>query len=214
MASNSFGSLIHTLAIVPLVAGTMVFWGGDSAALAQSQSLEKKIMDALKPAAKPLRRGLVRSLRDPKGAEKRSLINRLRGRTARAISVEEREKVAEIAKTKPHIDLEINFDYDSAEIGPKAVPALVALGRALSKDGFKGTVFLINGHTDAKGSGDYNQGLSERRAEAVKRTLVEQFDLPPTTLIAIGYGKTHLKNTANPFAAENRRVQIVNTEVK
>ncbi len=75
-------------------------------------------------------------------------------------------------------------------------------------------VFLINGHTDAKGSAEYNQDLSEWRAEAVKHLLVQQFGLPPTTLIAVGYGKTQLKNAAYPFAGEKRRVQIVNTEVK
>jgi outer membrane protein OmpA-like peptidoglycan-associated protein len=94
------------------------------------------------------------------------------------------------------------------------VPVLLALGRALSRDELKGAVFFINGHTDAKGSDPYNQGLSERRAEAVKRLLVEQFGLPAADLIAVGYGRSQLKNAAEPFAGENRRVQIVNTEVK
>lgn len=40
------------------------------------------------------------------------------------------------------------------------------------------------------------------------------FRLPADTLVAVGYGKTQLKNTTNPFAAENRRVQIANTELK
>jgi hypothetical protein len=53
---------------------------------------------------------------------------------------------------------------------------------------------------------------TERRAEAVKRILIQEFRLPAGTLIAVGYGKTQLKNTTNSFAAENRRVQIVNTE--
>jgi flagellar motor protein MotB len=44
--------------------------------------------------------------------------------------------------------------------------------------------------------------------------LVKQIDPTATTLIAIGYGKTQLKNRADAFAGENRRVQIVNTEVK
>jgi outer membrane protein OmpA-like peptidoglycan-associated protein len=78
----------------------------------------------------------------------------------------------------------------------------------------KGAVFFINGHTDAVGGADFNQDLSERRAEAVKRVLIEEFRLPADTLIAVGYGKTQLKNTTNPFAAENRRVQIVNSEQK
>ncbi len=51
-------------------------------------------------------------------------------------------------------------------------------------------------------------------AKAAKRLLVQQFGLPPTTLIAVGYGESHLKNTADPFAAENRRVQVVNMSIQ
>jgi flagellar motor protein MotB len=46
----------------------------------------------------------------------------------------------------------------------------------------------------------------------VKRILIEEFKLPANTLIAVGYGKSQLKTKADPFAGENRRVQIVNTE--
>jgi outer membrane protein OmpA-like peptidoglycan-associated protein len=97
-------------------------------------------------------------------------------------------------------------------VRPNARQPLQTLGRALSNEQMNGTVFLVNGHTDAVGGVDFNQDLSERRAEAVKRILIQEFRLPAGTLIAVGYGKTQLKNTTNPFAAENRRVQIVNTE--
>ena len=60
----------------------------------------------------------------------------------------------------------MNFDYNSDNIGAKAAPQVSALGQALSSSESKGG---IAGHTDAKGSETYNQGLSERRAEAVKR---------------------------------------------
>ena len=75
-----------------------------------------------------------------------------------------------------------------------------------------GDTFLIAGHTDAAGTDSYNQSLSERRAEAVKIFLAQQFKLSSDQLVAIGFGKSQLKNTGNPLAAENRRVQIVNTE--
>jgi flagellar motor protein MotB len=42
--------------------------------------------------------------------------------------------------------------------------------------------------------------------------LIEEFRLPGDTLIAVGHGKTQFKNTTDPFAGENRRVQVVNTE--
>jgi outer membrane protein OmpA-like peptidoglycan-associated protein len=206
-------------ALVAVSAGSAFVLGAVGPVFAQAQPTEAQILDALKPrAAQPATRGLTRSLSggagDPKAAEERRFIDGLRTRKTRSLSTEDRQTAAEIAKSKPKIDLEINFEYNSDRLSSESVSTLTALGRALSADGMKGTVFLINGHTDAKGSPEYNQGLSERRAEAVKRLLVDQFQLPPNTLVSIGFGKSQLKNAGDPLAAENRRVQIVNTEVR
>jgi flagellar motor protein MotB len=51
----------------------------------------------------------------------------------------------------------------------------------------------------------------DRRAEVVKRLLVEQFKFPADALVAVGFGKQRLKNAADPLAGENRRVEIVET---
>jgi len=195
------------------VSGAALLPGGEFA-LAGDQPTEAQIFEALKPVKTRGFGGGFRSADDPKAADDRRFIQGLRTRSMRGLSPEERERVTEIVKERPNIDLEVTFDYDSAIIGPRAAPVLVSLGRALSKEEFKGTVFLVNGHTDGKGGAEYNQDLSERRAEAVRRFLVEKFGLASKDLIAIGYGKTQLKNAADPFAGENRRVQIVNTEVK
>ncbi len=69
---------------------------------------------------------------------------------------------------------------------------------------------MLGGHTDAKGTDGYNQGLSERRAETVKKFLIENYKIPVENLVSAGYGETDLKNKTDPNAAENRRVQIVN----
>ena len=90
------------------------------------------------------------------------------------------------------------------------MPTVEALGKALTDPALKGNTFILAGHTDAKGKASYNQALSERRADAVKRFLIEKFGIPAATLVTAGYGSTHLKNTNDPFAAENRRVAVVN----
>lgn len=187
--------------IAPLAMGLLLSSHSNAT---RAQPTEGEIFDALKPKAH--KRGLARA----PDAEERKFIDRLRNRSAHSLTIEEREKVAAIAAEKSSIDLEINFEFNSATVGPQAVSVLLALGRALSKDEFRGAVFLINGHTDAKGSAAYNKDLSERRAEAVRHLLVEQFRLPTDALIAVGYGKERFKNATNPFAAENRRVQVVN----
>jgi outer membrane protein OmpA-like peptidoglycan-associated protein len=177
---------------------------------AQDEPTEAQIFEALKPQAGT--RALTQSREERRrNDDDHRFVEALRGRAARSLTTAERIRVAEIAKSRPSIDIEINFDFDKDTLRPGAVRPIVALGRALSREELKGLVFLINGHTDASGDADYNLELSERRAETVKRVLMKEFDLPADGLIAVGHGKNQLKNTANPLAAENRRVQIVNT---
>jgi outer membrane protein OmpA-like peptidoglycan-associated protein len=143
-----------------------------------------------------------------------NLIERLRARTTRSLSMRDRNEIKKIAKSRPAIDLEVSFDFNSAEITPKAVPQLTSLGNALSGPELNGTVVLLGGHTDAKGSDAYNQKLSERRAAAVKQFLIGEFRIPAENLLTAGYGEQELANKSDPFAAENRRVQIVNLASK
>jgi outer membrane protein OmpA-like peptidoglycan-associated protein len=113
-------------------------------------------------------------------------------------------------KEAPSIDLEIFFDYKSAEVTAKAVAVLSTLGRALSDARLADDSFLIAGHTDAKGGADYNLELSQRRAESVRQFLIANFNVDAGKLIAKGYAFQHLRNPKDPLAAVNRRVQIVN----
>ncbi len=108
------------------------------------------------------------------------------------------------------MDLEVNFDFNSANIGPQAQDVLNQLGTALRDPRLLNALVLLAGHTDAKGGDGYNKDLSDRRADAVKEFLVARFGLRPENLIAVGYGKERLKNPADPFGPENRRVQVVN----
>jgi outer membrane protein OmpA-like peptidoglycan-associated protein len=131
--------------------------------------------------------------------------------TSRSITVEERKKVVDVIEVAnlPAIDLEIYFGFDSAAIGAEAVPALMKLGQALTNDKLKGSIYLLGGHTDAKGADDYNQALSEKRAAAVRDFLEQNFGIPAQQLVSAGFGEEKLKNANDPEAAENRRVQVV-----
>ncbi len=129
-----------------------------------------------------------------------------------SLSEEELREVAEIARRKPNVDLEIPFDPDSTIISPLARTSLNALGQALSDPGLKGKTILIAGHTDSLEEEAYSQRLSERRAEAIKRELVKSFNIPKENLATVGYGSSKLKSSMNPFASQNNRVQIVNME--
>jgi outer membrane protein OmpA-like peptidoglycan-associated protein len=186
---------------------------GLGVALAAEERSAGEIIKALKPER--LTRGLTTSPADAaRNAEEAKFVNTLRNRQTRSLSTTEREQITSIAKKRPSIDLEVNFDYNSDHIGSKASSQVTALGEALSSSELKGGTFILAGHTDAKGSDTYNQGLSERRAEAVKRFLSEKYGLDASNLVTVGYGKTQLKNPAGPFASENRRVQVINASDK
>jgi outer membrane protein OmpA-like peptidoglycan-associated protein len=178
---------------------------------------EDQIVRALAPPPKkPLTRGLSigpQTEPAPSAAETK-LLQTVRGRSTRSLSTTEREEIATIAKDKPNIDLEITFDYNSANISAKSMPSVQALGRALTSPDLKGSTFVVAGHTDAAGGEAYNQDLSERRADSIKRYLVDKYNIAATDLVTVGYGKSKLKDPSQPMAGVNRRVQVVNMENK
>jgi outer membrane protein OmpA-like peptidoglycan-associated protein len=184
----------------------------DGAGAQDSSLLEQQILKALvikKPAI--ITRGLTTTIRQPQESETR-LLNSVRNKASRSITFEEREQLADLTRAKPSIDVEVSFDYGSANIGQSAMPYVVALGKALSNDDLRGNTFVIAGHTDGAGSTSFNQDLSERRADSIKRYLVDHYNIPAQSLVTVGYGKSKLKNAKNPAAAENRRAQVVNME--
>jgi outer membrane protein OmpA-like peptidoglycan-associated protein len=203
---KSLSAVLSILAI-----GTAVSFGM-AKAVAADDVTEDQIVRALAPVKKPLTRGLsVGPQADPaaNAAEDR-FVQALRGRGTRSLSASEREEISAIAKEKPNIDLEITFDYNSADISTKSLPSVQALGKALTNPDLKGSTFIVAGHTDAAGSEAYNQDLSERRADSIKRYLTGKFSIATADLVTVGYGKSKLKDPANPLAEVNRRVQVVN----
>jgi outer membrane protein OmpA-like peptidoglycan-associated protein len=173
-----------------------------------------QILNALQP--KPLTRGLSAGPQTDPAVEAKQIrfVDTLRNRKTRSLSLVEREEIAEIASTKPKIDLEIQFDYDSADISKNSMPAVQELGKALSNSSLRGSTFVVAGHTDAVGGETYNQDLSERRADTIKRYLTEKYGINGTDLVTVGYGKTKPKDVNAPMDPANRRVQVVNMATK
>ncbi len=116
------------------------------------------------------------------------------------------------AAEPPKIGLDtIQFAFDSAELLPQSIETLKNLGNALNQELKDQKAFLIEGHTDAKGGRDYNDELSKRRAETVKDYLVKQMGVAPDRLQTVGKGSSDPALPKRPYAAQNRRVVIVNT---
>jgi outer membrane protein OmpA-like peptidoglycan-associated protein len=204
--STNFGKLL----VRSTLAAGLAFSLSAGFAFAAENATEDQILRALTP------KRLTRSLSAPqpaetaKAAEENKFVTQIRNRTTRSLSSGEREQIAAIASEKPSIDLEITFDYNSANLSQKAMPAVAALGKALTNPDLKGTTFVLAGHTDAAGGEGYNQDLSERRADSLKKYLMDKYGISAGDLVTVGYGKAKLKNAADPNGPENRRVQVVN----
>ncbi len=107
----------------------------------------------------------------------------------------------------------IRFAFDSAELTLQSRQQLVRIAKVLSDPIMRGVVVEIEGHTDTKGSADYNQKLSERRASAVRNWLVDQHRIPFALLPAKGLGESRPYDPVNGTAAVNRRVEFINSGV-
>jgi outer membrane protein OmpA-like peptidoglycan-associated protein len=112
----------------------------------------------------------------------------------------------------------IHFDFDSATIrSANSYELLGHYGKALQTEKLKNAVLVIAGHTDYIGTETYNQGLSERRAKAVKNFLTTIYLIKPHRLHEVGFGETQpIRGTRFHQTAEerkwNRRVEFIRIE--
>ena len=102
-------------------------------------------------------------------------------------------------------DLLITFDLDSATLTPQARENLDAFVAALRSRALQPYRFLVEGHTDATGSANYNQALSERRAASVVDYLVAN-GIESDRVVSRGYGETRPRMPDHEHP-ENRRVE-------
>lgn len=161
---------------------------------------------ALLPRSRTRRGGTEPLVEERQTVERLKNVRQKRG----GLNLQERTELYEATRQMPQLDLEIFFAFDSADLLPEATTRLDKLGQVLATPELRQNNIVISGHTDRKGTAEYNQALSERRAASVADYLVKNFGLDRNKLLTAGYGFEQLKNTANPMAPENRRVQIVN----
>jgi len=105
------------------------------------------------------------------------------------------------------LSLPVQFEFDSTTISAAARTQLDALAEGIKLLPPQRRV-VIEGHTDAAGSDDYNQALSARRAVVVKRYLVQVHGIDARRLRDAGFGKRRPIAGIDPYAPENRRVQF------
>jgi outer membrane protein OmpA-like peptidoglycan-associated protein len=99
------------------------------------------------------------------------------------------------------------FDVDSAGLKPGAHDEMFRVAKVLNE--YPQTTLLVAGHTDSTGADDYNQALSERRAEVVKNSLASS-GVNPNRIRTVGYGESRpvAGNDTESGRQLNRRVEI------
>ena len=127
------------------------------------------------------------------------------------VTIDQLKRDPRIRRQAPSIEIQsINFAFGSADIGRdqrwKIEQIAIAINRILRRNPHER--FLIEGHTDAVGSWESNQILSERRAASVARTLVRYFRVPPRAIETIGYGEEYLLVPTQREEWRNRRVTL------
>ena len=110
---------------------------------------------------------------------------------------------------RPALNLPVHFDFDRADLNAAGTQQVIELGLALSDAKMKQWSFLLVGHTDKRGTMDYNQTLSENRAYTVKRELERRFPSLSARLEARGRGESELL-----YGGDSEEDHMLNRRVK
>lgn len=107
------------------------------------------------------------------------------------------------------IELEVTFEFDRSEVRPQFFAEIEQVADFMEQ--YPDVVAQLEGHTDSMGTDEYNQGLSQRRADAVRQVLIDRFNVQASRVTATGYGESQpvASNDTAAGRAQNRRVITV-----
>ncbi|MGJ7515623.1 OmpA family protein [Pseudomonas baetica] len=111
--------------------------------------------------------------------------------------------VAEVVR----VELDVKFDFDKSVVKPNSYGDIKNLADFMKQ--YPSTTTTVEGHTDSVGPDAYNQKLSERRANAVKQVLTNQYGVESSRVQSVGYGESRpvADNATDAGRAVNRRVE-------
>ncbi len=130
-----------------------------------------------------------------------SLVKRTRGITI--------SQPTEPALAQKSVGMPILFHFGKTTIVEQSRAFLDNVGEMMISAQYADRTLIVEGHTDAVGSAQYNQRLSELRALAIKEYLVQQFGIDPLRLFPSGRGESMLYEPRQPNDGVNRRVEFL-----
>jgi outer membrane protein OmpA-like peptidoglycan-associated protein len=185
---------LHVAALMISAAASLVAHAGEVKVFRNSETVDPTEVARILDRSTPIKMRSLRLLDDsPAGAL---------AATAAAAAV-----VASEAARPQALSLPVPFAFDSAEILPSAMAQLDAIAAGIRMLPANQKV-VIEGHTDAIGTEQYNETLSQRRAQSVRRYLVATHGIDASRLQTVGLGEHDPLPGRDPLAGENRRVQF------
>ncbi|MBT1449966.1 OmpA family protein [Glaciecola sp. XM2] len=105
------------------------------------------------------------------------------------------------------VEIDILFENDSSEVTNPRSELILEFVDFMNR--FPNTSAVIEGHTSAVGDTDYNQALSQRRADAIRQLLIDEYSIDASRLDAVGFGESRLKFNDDTEEAHrlNRRTE-------
>lgn len=113
--------------------------------------------------------------------------------------------VEEVAR----VELMVNFDFDRSEVQSEYFDEIKEVTDFMQQH--PDVIIELEGHTDSRGTEVYNQGLSERRAAAVRQVMLDRFNIAGSRVSSRGFGESQpvASNDSDAGRADNRRVMTV-----
>jgi OOP family OmpA-OmpF porin len=112
-------------------------------------------------------------------------------------------------KDLPTFTVSIDFDSDTPVVRPSSYEAVGRIADALVQANLLPYTFLIVGHTDSNGRREANALLSQRRADAIRDSLVNTFKISSKRIQSLGLGEEQFVDQAHPTSPVNLQIQIV-----
>jgi OOP family OmpA-OmpF porin len=122
---------------------------------------------------------------------------------------QKRPPIAPDLSKLPAFNVDITFDVDTPIVQPESYQTVGRIADAMVHSSLLPYTFLIVGHIEANGKREANAILSQRRADAIRETLVNTFKISAKRIQSVGLGEEQLLDSARPTAPVNNQIQIM-----
>ena len=183
-------------------AGDVLYYGADET---PDPEVVARILSGPAKVVRPIKMRSIRLLDAPQAQARPEVTAPVAAAVATSVATSVATTAADDSPSG--LGLPVRFAFGSADLLPETMAQLDALAEGIRRTDPSVRV-VVEGHTDAVGSPEYNLRLSELRAASVKQYLVSHHRIDPTRLKTLGRGMFAPIGSTTPFAPENRRVEF------